>query len=273
MEPPRQPKVNNFSCALQLPSGAPCHHQRMQKWLALLALCISLLSGCLVNFAETTLVRVRNPSAVAAFARTPGGTVPLLAAEGPPAAVKLPGSRPPFTDLMKETDADAVRQDSGVVTLTCPSCKGATQGMVVPFDAPIELHGSPGKTLTWTPGSLEMRFSHEAILRCYRRGECPREALALGLATPRANVVDIRYRKLVETAHGERTGALIMTVGGAIFLVGGLALAVGLSIDKGHLDGAPLLGGGWFSAGGTFGVTAGLMGLLAKDSETVVPAR
>ena len=42
-----------------------------------MALSVSVLEGCIVNFDETTLVHVREPSSVTVAARTPDGAQTL----------------------------------------------------------------------------------------------------------------------------------------------------------------------------------------------------
>jgi hypothetical protein len=142
---------------------------------------------------------------------------------------------------------------------------------VVPVFDSIALHGDPEHTLVWRDAQLGMRFGHDALFRCHRsRGLCPREALTLWLATPASNVVEIRHRRVVETAHGERTGALLGVIVGSAFTLLGIGLATGISIEERALI-APALGlGGAFVAGGTFFLVTGIRGLTARDSETIV---
>jgi hypothetical protein len=238
---------------------------RLLPWLSLLW----LLSGCAASFDETTLVQVRHPSAVRVGVQTPSSSERLLEAEGPPREVEIPATKPPFTELIRY--AVAARRGSGGVTLTCPSCGGASERAVVVPDSPIELRGSPSETLVWGRGDLEMRFRSDGLFTCRKgRGLCPREALSLWLGTPTNNVVEIRYRKVVSTAHGERIGAWIGTFVGSALALGGASLAVGFSVDQGRASEGPLLLGGWFFAGGVFFLATGLRGLLAKDSETTV---
>jgi hypothetical protein len=234
-----------------------------------MALSASFLEGCIVNFDETTLVHIRDPSAVTVAARTPDGSQSLLDAGEGPQQAEISPTKPPFTELIKY--AVVARTTTGAVTLECPSCLGAEAGTVVPAGGPIELRGDPGRTLVWKPEGLGMRFAYEALFRCHRgRGDCPREALALWLATPASNVTEIRYRKLVSTGHGERTGAWISAILGAAIVLGGSVVAVGTSVAEGAPSEPGLIIGGACMAHGGFFFTAGLLGILAKDSDTTV---
>jgi hypothetical protein len=252
-----------------LPGGPRGTLQAMKKLLVVAASFGSLLPACLVNYDETTLVRVRDASAVSVEAPTPGGSTRLLDAGGPVGAAYVPRSRPPFTEEVKA--ATVVRRASGEVTLACPSCLGAPESVVIQQGAPIVLQGNPGQTLVWTPGALGMRFAQDALFGCHRGGgKCPREALSLRLETPAINVLDVRYRKRVATAHGERAGAWIMAATGALSITAAPVIDVATWSGDHHVSAAAIGLSSAFVAVGAFFMTAGLMGVLAKDSETPV---
>jgi len=241
---------------------------KTRSWLVLLITCATL-PACLVNYDETTLVSVRHPSAVSVGVQGPNESRQwLIAAEGPPREAELPASRPPFSEVVRY--AVAIRERSGAIRLDCPSCEGATGAIVVPAIGPIELRGSPSDTLRWPHQGLEMRFGHDARFPCRRgHGKCSREALALWLSTPAENVVEIRYRKLLTSGHGERAAAWISAFTGATFLGGGALLVGGSFEEHGPSGPAIALGSAAMLVGGFF-LTVGILGVAAQDSETTV---
>jgi hypothetical protein len=229
------------------------------------------LCGCLVNFDETTYVKIRQPSEVSVGVQTPRGGEWLLPAGGPAGTAELPSSNPPLTEGDKF--ATVQRRLSGEVSLDCPSCDGAQHAQVVGDHQPIALRGDLERTLKWDAesGRLSMRYSHVAIFDCLRhRGHnCPREALSLSLSTPEANIVEIRHRKLVETAHHERVGAWIGAITGTLLLSGGIAMSGGYAFGDGHPPALLGVGSAFVAVGGLFAV-AGVMGILAKDKDEIL---
>jgi hypothetical protein len=229
------------------------------------------LSGCLVNFDEATFIRIRQPSEVSVGVQTPRGGEWLLPAGAPPNTAELPNSNPPLTEGDKF--ATVQRHVSGAVSLDCPSCDGAQHAMVVGEVPSIVLRGDVEQTLKWDAESrrLSMRYSHLAMFNCHRHPsqKCPREALGLWLSTAEANVVEIRHRKLVETAHHERLGAWIAAFIGTAFLSGGLAMSGKYAFDDSHPE-AFLDAGSVFVAVGGFFAVAGVMGIVAKDKDEIL---
>ena len=229
------------------------------------------LTGCAANFDETTWVTVRHPSAVSVGVQTPGGGEWLLPANGEAERKEVPDSNPPLTEGRKF--AQVTRDSAGQVSLDCPSCTSAPGGRIVRFGAPIKLEGTLEHNIRWdAEQGLTMRYSHDAYFPCYRHPshDCPREAVALWLATPKENVVEVRHVKKVVTRDGERGGALI-----GIF-VGGAADAIGLSFaglfafDRDARD-LPTIGvASAFLAVGTTFLVSGILGLRARDTSVVV---
>ncbi|HEY8080314.1 MAG TPA: hypothetical protein VIF62_39560 [Labilithrix sp.] len=240
----------------------------MRLDLAVVALALPL-GACAANFEETTLVRVRSPERVAVSMDTPGGRERVLEAGDAKSVAELPPTRPPFTELVKYVRLE--REPGGAIASSCPSCGFANDAPVVDVVGNIALAGRASETVAWRPDAVAMRWSHDALFRCRRfHGECPREAYVLTLDTPPENVLEIRERRIVATAHGERTGATIGVLVGATFAALGAAIAIGVSIDQREVSAVGCGLGGAFMAGGLFFLFTGLRGLGAKDEETVV---
>jgi hypothetical protein len=224
-----------------------------------------------VNYEETTTVRVQRAADVAVGVSTPGEGKWLLPGNEEKAheKVEVPDSNPPLTEGRKFAQVE--RMVSGRVHIECPSCKGAEEGSLVESEK-VTLDGGPDDVIRWSPdGSLGMRQSYKAEFKCHRgRGDCPREAMSFWLQTPKENVTEIRYKKVVATSHGERGGAWMGAVMGSLFFLGGIALVGGISASNGKFTPATMMFGVPFVGIGGFFATAGILGITAKDSDTQV---
>jgi hypothetical protein len=227
--------------------------------------------GCAPSFDQTTLVRVRDPAAVAVAIETPRGRAWLLAPGGTAKAAEVPPTMPPFYELVKYVRVD--RDPEGWIVATCPRCGVPPEPTVITPFGWITLAGTPPGTIAWREDTVSMRWTKDALFRCRATPSpamCPRPGFSLLLSTPANNVIEVRHQKRVARAHGEDIGASAVVAFGSVFILAGLAIAIGFSVDQERVS-VPATGlGALFVGGGAFFFGTGVRGLLARDEETVI---
>jgi hypothetical protein len=191
------------------------------------AVAFMLAWGACASAPPETILRVRNPMAVAVHAATPQGSITLLPAEAAGGVVDLPLTQPPFAPGKGQPIPGQVqRAPDGAILARCTGCGVAPEDFaLLPGSGQFARPREPG--LHVGERDTEIRGNDLLVHVQLRLKASDRTRFAqLDLVTPTANIAEFRrFRAGSSQSFNSLVGDLALIVAGAAVAVLGYHVA------------------------------------------------